>query len=139
MRKSLYLVFVAGLILGLVAQQQPPVPTVPLNFRQQIANTPNASKADTLAQGILTVQNEVVDLRRRASQADSLTRQQTNQLFTPLQESAKDHEIRLGKVENNISPIVQHIKALEDKKFDKPDCNPPSANIPACFPQFLMF
>src|ERR1043166_914126 len=116
MRKSLCFAVIAGFVLGLAAQQ--PVPVVPANFRQQIANTPNANKADSLAWGILTVQNEVVDLRQRADQAVTLTRQQTNQLIAPLQQTATNHEQRLTKLVDAVTGFGAHIKALENKILD---------------------
>lgn len=121
MRKSICLFVAVGFILGVAAQQpqqQPPVPVVQPNFRQQIANTPNANKADRLAWGILTVQNEVVDLSQKATQADAFTRQQTNQLIAPLQQSATNHEQQLSTLKKDIiTPIAQHIKAIEEEKL----------------------
>jgi len=124
MRKPLCLVVLACFVLGLAAQQQqqPPVPVVPLNFRQQIANTPNANKADTLAWGILTVQNELVDLRQRATQADALERQYTDQQVATLRQSVLNAVLtplqqRVGALENADKTFAQHIHDLEQQKL----------------------
>jgi cell division protein FtsB len=99
----------AVFLLGLSAQQQPQqqIQTVPLDFRQKIAATANAYKADNLAWGVLTVQNEVV-----AVQND------LNTFRNNVKQGSTDHEQRLVKLEKDETTIVQHIKALEDGKLD---------------------
>jgi hypothetical protein len=114
MRKSLYLAVVAGFVLILAAQPQPQVPVVQQNFRQKINGTPNfANKADGLAWGVLTVQDEVFTVQNEFKAHSA----QDDKRFQTLQQSDADHESRLAKVEQGISPIVQHIHALEQQKF----------------------
>ncbi|HZI58689.1 MAG TPA: hypothetical protein VFF39_18045 [Verrucomicrobiae bacterium] len=113
MRKSLCIAVIAAFVLGLTAQPQQNI--VPSNYRILVANTPPANKADLLARGILTVQDEaiaaqrdVVALRTQAGQTFDTHEQQVQ----TLQQSGTNHE--------------QRIKTLEQDAGTRRDANRPA-------------
>lgn len=129
MRRSLCVAVIVGFVLGVFAQSPPTV--VPANYRALVANAADpAKRTDMLAWGVLTVQSEAI-----AAQHDAAAlRDQTGQTFQKanlafqqmdqavkndgqqilgLQQSGADHEKRIKTLEQDVSPIVQHIQALE--------------------------
>lgn len=118
MRKSISLAVGIGFVIGLVAQSQQII--VPANYRALVANTAPANKADLLAQGVLTVQDEamaaerdVVTLRTQAGQ----TLSDHGQRLQSLQQAGADHEQRIKMLEQEVPPIVQHIQAIEKQNL----------------------
>jgi uncharacterized coiled-coil protein SlyX len=115
MRKSLCIAVSIGFVLGVAAQPQPQQ-TVPLDYRQRIANTAPANKADSLAWGVLTVQAEVLTVQGEVGSLRSQASQTFNnhaQLISGLQQGVTSHEQRVKKLEQDVPSTIQHIQAIE--------------------------